>query len=129
METNTQYTIAGWNEETVKEFEGGKITRATINKIYTGAIEGEGTQVYIMTYKPGGAVDFYGYEWINGTIDGRTGGFALREEGVYKGTVAEAEFHVIPGTGVGALAGITGSGSYSLGHAEVYSIRFDWKLT
>jgi Protein of unknown function (DUF3224) len=127
-ETNTSYTIADWKEETIKEFEGGKMTRAIVEKTYSGAIEGSGLQEYLMTYKADGIVDYLGMELITAKVDGKTGTFVLSEEGKFADGKATSECTVIPGSGTGELTGISGKGGYSVAHGESFEMWFEYEV-
>ena len=52
-------------------------------------------------------------ERVEGTIDGRTGTFLLQHGGAGDETGQEAFGHIVPGTGTGDLAGITGTAVFA----------------
>jgi hypothetical protein len=55
---------------------------------------------------------------ISGEIDGRPGSFVMEGRGTYDGTTATSTYTVIPGSGSGELAGITGSAESASTHDD-----------
>jgi len=55
---------------------------------------------------------------ITGTLDGRSGSFVLAGAGTYDGTTATGESRIVPGSGTGGLAGISGSATSTSTHAD-----------
>ncbi|GAA3887025.1 DUF3224 domain-containing protein [Streptomyces sedi] len=109
------FGYADWQESQLSPegAEGAKLATATVRNSYTGGIEGEGLCTYAISYLPNGTGGFTGLELVTGTLDGRAGSFVLRE----RGTFAEdhsltCEFTVAPGSGTGALTGLTGAGGF-----------------
>ena len=41
---------------------------------------------------------------------------------------ATAEYEVVPGSGTNELAGLSGTGGFSVGHAEEYDITLDYEV-
>lgn len=102
------FDIARWEEIPIQEWEGGKLTRASIVKRYSGDIEGEAVQEYLMSYGPDGGASFVGIERMDGTAGGRSGVLVLREVGRFTGGAARATVTVVGGSG--ALEGASGTG-------------------
>ncbi len=129
MKINTTFKIAGWDEETVSEFEnGGKLTRARVSKSYTGELKGEGAVEYVMFYRPDGTADFVGYEEVNATLDGKAGSFVFEHRGHFKDGKAIDIWTVAGNSGSGELSGISGVVHFSEGHNEEYEITFNYEL-
>ena len=55
---------------------------------------------------------------ITGTIGGRSGSLVLRGTGTYDGTTARGVSTIVPGSGTGGLAGISGSAESVSTHAD-----------
>lgn len=80
------FKITSWDEKPFAEVAGGgKLTRASVIKTYTGEIQGTGTLEYLMAYRLDGNADFFGYERFIGQIGERTGSFVLQHQGVFRG--------------------------------------------
>ncbi|MFK4070605.1 DUF3224 domain-containing protein [Streptomyces sp. NPDC029674] len=110
------FTFAGWDERPVAGAEGGtRIAHAAVTNDYTGAVEAKGTSCeYTIAYTSDTVGAFVGYELIDGTLDGRAGSFVLEQRGAFgaDGVIA-CSFTVLPGSGTGELAGLTGAGSFT----------------
>ncbi|RZJ32418.1 MAG: DUF3224 domain-containing protein, partial [Brevundimonas sp.] len=77
-------------------------------KTFHGGIEGtgEGEMLGIMGPEQSGA--YAALERVRGTLDGRTGTFALIHRGVMDKGAQELLITVVPGSGTGELTGLTG---------------------
>ena len=117
------FTFVSWDEQPVGEAEGGsKLTRAAVQNRFSGTIEGTSSVAYVMSYQPDGTAVFEGYEQIEGSVDGRAGSFVLQHSGTVTRAdsptdfVVSCQWRVVPGSGSGDLAGLTGSGGYTGTH-------------
>ena len=129
MPTKATFKIISWEEELFDEPENGpKLTRAHIRKSFHGDLSGTGNLMYVMTYLDGGFASFTGFEKVVGTLGGRIGSFVLRHTGFFDGEKATAEYEVVPGSGTGELAGISGTGGFSAGHADEHDMTLDYEV-
>ncbi len=129
MHATVTFRILSWDEEPVDEPEDGpKLTRAHIKKSFEGDLVATGNLMYVMTYLDSASAVFSGFEKVVGSLGGRTGSFVLRHTGSYDGEQATAEYEVVPGSGTDELAGISGSGGFSVGHAEQHDMTFEYEL-
>jgi hypothetical protein len=127
---NTEFKIQSWDEQPFGEAaEERKLTRASITKTYHGDIEGVAILEYLMMYRQDGSASFVGLERINGKLGSRSGSFVLQHIGTFIGGVVNASLTVIPDSGSGELAGMSGAGSFESGHAESYplTLTIDFK--
>ena len=128
MLTNATFKITSWDEEPFDEPENGpKLTRAHVRRSFHGDLSGTGNLMYLMTHLDTGA-SFIGLEKVVGILGGRTGSFVLRHTGSYDGEKATSEYEVVPGSGTGELAGLSGTGGFSAGHAEEHDMTFDYQV-
>jgi hypothetical protein len=83
----------------------------TLAKTYHGALEATARGEMLSAGNPaGGNAGYVAIEHIEGTLDGHAGGFALMQLGTMKTGHAPAMTVLIaPGSGSGALAGISGA--------------------
>jgi Protein of unknown function (DUF3224) len=92
--------------------EGGPATaRVVLAKTYTGPVLVAAAAGHALTTRGPGGASYVAQERIVGTLDGREGSFVLEHRasmGEGHPTVMKAD--VVPGSGTGALTGITGSG-------------------
>ncbi|MDL4777192.1 DUF3224 domain-containing protein [Actinomadura xylanilytica] len=96
-------------EETVYEepAEGPKLTRVTIRKHYRGAIDGTSV-AGVLTAQGAAGGGYVASERIEGTLDGRQGTFVIQHNGRADGNDQSSDGSIIPGSGTGGLAGISG---------------------
>jgi hypothetical protein len=114
---NARFAIKSWDETPVSEGPDlPKLTRATVIKVLTGDIEGDGFVEYLMIYRPDGSATFVGLERVVGRIGGKSGSFVLQRTGVFEDGQAKESYVVVPGSGTGELRGLSGDGRSGVGH-------------
>ena len=129
MLTKATFKIISWDEEPFDEPEDGpKLTRAHVRKSFHGDLCGTGNLMYVMAHLDGGGASFSGFEKVVGSLGGKMGSFVLRHTGSYDGEKATAEYEVVPGSGTGDLAGLSGAGGFSAGHAEEHDMTLDYEV-
>ena len=58
---NARFAIKSWDEKPYSEGQDlPKMTRASVNKTFTGDVEGEGQVEYLMMYRADGSATFVG---------------------------------------------------------------------
>lgn len=57
-------------------------------------------------------------ELLSGSVDGRKGTFVLEERGSFDAAGTVCRFEVVPGSGTGDLAGLTGSGGFTFRYGD-----------
>lgn len=100
--------------ETPVEWQNANMRRARWTKTFTGDLAGTSYIEFTM-----GELDsvpeapvarvYVGIERIDGVLHGRKGSFVVVHVGTSLGTDHEASWTVLPGSGTGELAGITGT--------------------
>ena len=106
----TRLKIAAWDENPVKEFDDGtKVTRAAVTLAEGADGLTQGSSQSTMYYRADGTSTFVDVMWLSGTLGGRTGTFFLTGTGGYDGTTASSSSTIVPGSGTGELAGISGT--------------------
>jgi hypothetical protein len=108
MDLEATFDIGSWNESPVEEWDGGKLTRASVSKRYAGDIEGDATLEYVMSYEPDGSAGFVGIERVAAGAGDRTGALVLRQVGEFRDGVAKAALTVLGGSG--GFEGASGHG-------------------
>lgn len=85
-------------------------SRMILTKHYHGGLEAEaqGEMLAGGDYKTGNA-GYVAMERISGTLEGHAGTFQVMQMGVVEGGKPELRATVVPGSGTGALQGITGT--------------------
>ena len=93
------FEISNWDETTVIEWDGGKLTRAGVTKTYDGDLVGDATLEYLLAYRPDGTAAFVGIESIAASAGEREGTLVLRQVGIFADGAAKADVTVVGGTG------------------------------
>jgi hypothetical protein len=120
-------SLKSWDEQPFSEVEGGpKLARADIAIAYTGAIDGEGTLSYLMTYHSDEDVRSVGLERVSGRLDGRSGSFVVQHDCVLEDGAAIDTITVVPGSATGELAGLRGAGRFVWEHGEDGRLTLDY---
>jgi hypothetical protein len=126
---NARFTIKSWDEKPYSEGQDlPKLTRASVTKIFTGDIEGEGQVQYLMMYRSDGSAVFVGLERVVGRVGGKTGTFVLQRTGVFEGGQAKESYSVIDGSATGQLRGLKGDGGSAVSHGSEYSFTLNYEL-
>ncbi|SDX69650.1 Protein of unknown function [Amycolatopsis xylanica] len=78
---------------------------------YTGEMNGNGHHAYLQRISPSGTGPFLVMARIVGSLGGKQGSFMTEGSGTRgpRGPI-DVDWHIVPGTGTGELAGATGSG-------------------
>ncbi|MPY79140.1 MAG: DUF3224 family protein, partial [Actinophytocola sp.] len=114
MSDNT-FTTRSWQEDVVSGREDGpRYAHAHATFTYSGVIEGTSTCDYLLFY-PGEKPDSVGttspgLERIEGSVDGHSGSFVIRHDVGFDEGGITGTWQVLPGSGTGELAGLSGSG-------------------
>ncbi len=133
-QAKSTYQLKTWDEKTWdgkswQEVAGSKLTVAVVEKAYQGDLEGSGTMELFMFYREDGTAHFTGLEQIEGTLAGRKGSFVVEHRGVFEDGLAKGSWTVVPQSGTGELAGLSGGGSSEIGHLEVYPFDLAYELS
>lgn len=115
----TKLKIASWDEKPYRELDDGRrFTRAEVVLEGTGDGIESATFEALMFYAADGTSSYVTLMQITGELGGRSGNFVLRGEGTFDGKTAVGTSSVVPGSGVGELAGIGGTASSSSTHED-----------
>jgi hypothetical protein len=103
---------------------------ATMEKEYSGAVTGRSATIFTSAFDPDLGVGTYvAMEAFEGSLDGHEGTFAFVHSASTTGADRSNEyFLIVPGSGTGALAGITGSGALEIDSEGVHRMTFDYAL-
>ncbi len=107
--------------------EGFAAGRMTIDKTYSGDLEGQGKGQMISKRVEGGAAIYFAVEEFTGSFEGKTGSFTLIHKGFMDDATQTLEVDILTGSGNGEFDGITGSmtiNNDSEGHSYELSCVF-----
>ena len=83
----------------------------TFDKLFTDGLIGTSVVQMVSALGASGPLAYVALERVEGSLEGRTGAFVLLHVGSVDEGVPSLELQVVPGSGTGGLAGITGAGS------------------
>lgn len=107
------FEVTGWDETAYDEPpDGPRLTRATVRKRFTGALDGT-SLAEVLTAQGAGGRGYVASERVEGTLEGRTGTFVIQHGGLDDGTEPHSFGHVVPGSGTGQLAGLSGEAVFA----------------
>jgi hypothetical protein len=110
MNASAPFTNDRYDEEPYGEADGVEVSRVHISRTLTGELEGESTAELLIAKSEGGG-GYVGHDRISGSLGGRSGGFVFQHEGIMGPEGVSNSGTIVPGTGTGELAGITGDGT------------------
>ncbi|MGW3244849.1 DUF3224 domain-containing protein [Streptomyces sp. NPDC001070] len=109
---------------------GTPVGVATIDKHFEGEVAGRSSTLFTAAYDQATGVGTYvAMESFEGSLNGREGTFNFAHSATTSGSDRTAEFFVIvPTSGTGELAGVTGTGGLALDEDGTHRIWFDYDL-
>lgn len=92
------------------ESGAAKLGRMSLDKQYHGSLTATATGEMLSAMSSvGGSAGYVAIERVNGTLDGRSGSFALQHTGTMTRGAPELLIRVVPDSGTGQLTGLTGT--------------------
>ncbi len=115
---DTKFKILSWDERPYRELpDGRKFSRSdVVLKSEDG--ECDATFEGLLYYRADGTSSYVILMHVDGTLDGRAGGFVLSGTGTFDGGTARIRAGIVPGSGTGELDGITGTAESTSTHAD-----------
>jgi hypothetical protein len=103
---------------------------ATMEKRYAGEVQGRSTTIFTSAFDPAaGAGTYVAMESFAGTVGGREGAFNFVHAATTTGADRTGEvFLIVPSSGTGALAGITGAGGIAIDADRTHRVWLDYEL-
>lgn len=105
------------------------ISRLSLDKTWSGDIAGssKGQMLGSQSETEKGSGGYVAIEHFTGTLQGKKGSFSLQHHGTMGGGKFEINVYVVPGTGTGDLAGISGTLKIIIDGGKHY-YEFDYSL-
>jgi hypothetical protein len=85
------------------------ISRMSIDKQFHGDLDAHSTGVMMSLGDPRSAAGYVAMETVTGTLNGKHGSFGLQHNGTIEHGSQSLNIIVVPGSGTGELAGISGT--------------------
>ncbi|MFI6171951.1 DUF3224 domain-containing protein [Nocardia sp. NPDC051052] len=103
---------------------------AQIEKKFDGEITGRSATLFTAAFDQAtGTGTYVAMESFEGALNGASGSFNFAHSATTSGTDRTAEsFVIVPASGTGALAGITGTGGLSVDEDGSHHLWFDYEL-
>ena len=106
MQTSAEFTIDLAPGDPVLDGAG----RFDFAKTWTGGLSGTSRGVMLTAGDPTtGTAGYVALETFQGSLDGREGSFAIQQFGTMEDGEQVLHYEIVPGSGHGALAGLTGT--------------------
>jgi Protein of unknown function (DUF3224) len=109
--------------------DGPALVRVHVEESFSGDIEGTGVVEFLQAGRADGSASFVGIERVTGTLAGRTGSFLLQDAGTVEGSVVSGTWFVVPGSGTGGLAGLSGTGGFRADLGEGAQVHLDYSFS
>ena len=109
---------------------GTPVGVAIIEKQFAGEVVGSSTTVFTAAFDQASGVGTYvAMESFTGSVAGREGTFNFAHSATTSGTDRAADFFtIVPSSGTGGLAGISGNGGLVIEDDGTHRIWFDYEL-
>jgi hypothetical protein len=124
-----EFDLDSWDEQTLDEAPGARLFSIEITKTYRGDVEGTSvTRLFTATSDTDeGSAAYGGVERLDVSVLGKKGTFVLRHAALMSPAGQGMEVLVVPNTGTGELAGITGSAQIDVGPGgeHAFTIQLD----
>lgn len=102
--------------------------RMSIDKTYEGDMSGQGKgEMLSARTTKGGSAGYVALEYITGSLNGKSGSFVLQHYGIMRNGENQLVLEVVPDSGSGELAGITGKMMIEIKEGKHY-YEFDYQL-
>ena len=115
--------------ESIEAGNGGAFGRMRFEKRFHGDLDATSVVEMLSAGNPAaGSAGYVAVEHVVGTLHGRAGSFMLQHNGVMDRGASTLQVTVVPGTGTGALANLSGTLVISIAEGGAHSYTFDYVL-
>src|SRR3954465_621021 len=123
------FEVTGWDEKPFAQVgDGGKLTKASVKGKLDGDITGDASVEWLMCYTSDNEATYVGFQKVDGTLGGKRGSFVIETSGTFDGSKARGSWSVVPGSGSGELAGISGDGTFDSPKGTKASFSLDYEM-
>ncbi len=131
MQAVASFDVVGWDQTPHAE-AGPNHSGAVVTKKFQGDLEAESVadllmyQVEITEIAAGAG--YVASERVEGRLNGRAGAFVMQHWGLSHAGSQDTGGHIVPGSGSGALVGLSGSVSISVAEDGSHTLTLDYDL-
>ncbi|HET7584962.1 MAG TPA: DUF3224 domain-containing protein [Gemmatimonadaceae bacterium] len=114
--------------EAYNQDPGAGIGRMGLDKRYHGGLEATSTGEMLSAGSARSSGGYVAIERVTGTLDGRRGSFALQHNATMDAGTPELNIIVVPGSGTGELAGLSGRMTIDIAAGGAHSYELEYEL-
>lgn len=110
------------------------MTKASVKFEMSGDLTGKASVEYLMFYKHFDANDQHKASAVytdlirfTGSVNGKTGSFAMQDNGNFEGGTAKSDLQIISGSGTEELKGISGTGNY-IANQNGFNLELNYEI-
>ncbi|HUY96949.1 MAG TPA: DUF3224 domain-containing protein [Verrucomicrobiae bacterium] len=108
---------------------GGMVDRFDFTKTFQGELDATGIGVMLSCGDPNtGSAGYVAIESVSGRLGDRSGGFALQQLGMMHRGSPTLQYEVVPGSGHGALRGISGTVHLTIEKDGTHRYELEYEL-
>ncbi|WP_181783002.1 DUF3224 domain-containing protein [Pseudonocardia pini] len=126
--TSGGFELPTWVDTVYAEAGGETYARVSNAKVWSGGIVGESSAELITVSTASGSAAYVGIERLEVAVDGRKGTFVLSHVASGDATGGTMTVAVVPGSGTGELAGLTGTMQIDRSPAGEHTWEFEYGL-
>jgi hypothetical protein len=108
--------------------DGVAYGRSTIEKTFHGDLEATSHVEMLSVMGEGDGAGYVALETVRGALHGRSGSFAILHAGTMTSEAMWAKWPISPGSGTGALEGITGEARIEIAPDGAHTLHLEYKL-
>jgi hypothetical protein len=127
LKASAPFTNDRYDEESYGEAEGTELSRVHISRSFSGDLEGASIAELLIAKSEGGG-GYVGHDRITGTLQGKSGGFVFQHSGMMGPEGVTNTGTIVPGSGSGELAGITGEGRMLADEEGNHTLTLEYEL-
>ena len=125
----SSFDVTRWDPaEADNPDEGPQLSRIVVGKTFTGDFAGEGLGegLFCGMDDPSAGAGYLVSERLTGQLEGRSGSFVIQHGGLMGPGIAPHTFgNVVPGSGTGELARLSGTVEIGVGHTFTLTYTLD----
>jgi hypothetical protein len=127
LKASAPFTNDRYDEEPYGEGEGIELSRIYVSRRFSGDLEGASIAELLIAKSEGGG-GYVGHDRITGTLQGKSGGFVFQHSGLMGPEGVTNTGTIVPGSGTGELAGITGEGTMLADEEGNHTLTLEYEL-
>jgi hypothetical protein len=116
------------NDEPYATADGVAYGRSRIEKTFHGDLEATSHVEMLSVRGDGDGAGYVALETVRGTLQGRSGTFAILHAGTMTGDGVWARWPISPGSGTGELEGIHGEARIEIAPDGAHTLHLDYEL-